>query len=107
MKDKIKLTKTDIPIPEKKEILFKINDKDILKLETNGDIFVKGNLIKNDKEVYPALVEFLNYVIPKPNYFHKDKIKESLMKVFNIDYLLEYPHLTEKMLELTNELKLE
>lgn len=32
---------------------------EILKLEPNGDIYVKGNLIENDKQVTTALKQFL------------------------------------------------
>lgn len=47
---------------EKNTIFFQQVDKDykvILKLCENGDIFVKGNLAENDKEVVDALREFL------------------------------------------------
>jgi hypothetical protein len=33
---------------------------EILKLCENGDIFVKGKLVENDKEVVDAMREFLN-----------------------------------------------
>ena len=33
---------------------------EIIKLCNNGDIFVKGKLIENDKEVVEAMREFLN-----------------------------------------------
>ena len=32
----------------------------VIKLDANGDIFVKGKLIENDKEVVEAMREFLN-----------------------------------------------
>ena len=32
----------------------------IIELKANGDIYVKGNLIENDKEVVDAMREFLN-----------------------------------------------
>jgi hypothetical protein len=35
------------------------NYTEILKLCSNGDIFVKGKLIENDKEVVDAMREFL------------------------------------------------
>jgi hypothetical protein len=47
---------------EKNTIFFQQVDKDykeILKLCENGDIFVKGKLAENDKEVVDALREFL------------------------------------------------
>ena len=42
-------------------VIFSIeaNQPPILRLETNGDIFVKGNLVENDKDVVNALREFL------------------------------------------------
>lgn len=36
------------------------NQNEILKLCPNGDIFVKGRLAENDKEVVDALKEWLN-----------------------------------------------
>lgn len=57
--DDIKL----IPIiPLEQNIIFYMQDngaKEILKLCENGDIFVKGRLVENDKEVVDALREFL------------------------------------------------
>ncbi|MED2752676.1 hypothetical protein P4278_10145 [Bacillus thuringiensis] len=40
-------------------IVFKIGEQEIVSLKSNGDIFVKGNLIENDKEVVDGLREFL------------------------------------------------
>lgn len=42
-----------------KEINFYTSTNEILKLCENGDIFVKGKLIENDKEVVKALRLFL------------------------------------------------
>lgn len=55
----IKLS-NDVPV-EKNAIIFSQENvkKPILKLAANGDIFVKGKLIKNDLEVVVALREFL------------------------------------------------
>jgi hypothetical protein len=33
----------------------------MLELKSNGDIFVKGRLVENDKEVVDAMREFLGY----------------------------------------------
>ena len=46
-----------------KNILFEVKElpTPILELRENGDIFVKGKLIENDKEVVDALREFLTY----------------------------------------------
>ena len=42
------------------DIVFNTSQKkEILKLASNGDIFVKGKLIENDKEVVDALREFI------------------------------------------------
>lgn len=41
-----------------------INDgKELLKFERNGDIYVKGKLIENDKEVVNAFREYFNIVM--------------------------------------------
>lgn len=45
---------------ETNNIVFQTN-MEILKLCKNGDIFVKGKLIENDKQVVDGLREFLNY----------------------------------------------
>jgi len=41
-------------------ITFSTNGKEVLKLDENGDIFVKGNLVENDKDVVDTMREFLN-----------------------------------------------
>ncbi len=49
-------------IPQEKNIIFFLQDKsnqEILKLCKNGDIFVKGRLAENDKEIVDALRKFL------------------------------------------------
>ena len=49
-------------LPQEKNTIFFMNDKETneaLKLCENGDIFVKGRLVENDKEVVDALREFL------------------------------------------------
>lgn len=40
-------------------IILQIGDIEFLRLEPNGDIYVKGKLAENDKEVVHALREFL------------------------------------------------
>ena len=48
---------------ESNTITFKTNDYlEIIKLCDNGDIFVKGNLVENDKEVVVALREFITII---------------------------------------------
>ena len=54
--DNIKLTST---VPQENNIIFFLQENEILKLCENGDIFVKGRLAENDKEVVDALREFL------------------------------------------------
>jgi hypothetical protein len=57
--DNIKLTSV---IPQDQNTIFFMQDsgaREILKLCENGDIFIKGRLAENDKEVVDALREFL------------------------------------------------
>ena len=58
--DNIKLTSV---IPQEQNTIFFLqvdeSNQEILKLCENGDIFVKGRLAENDKEVVDALREFL------------------------------------------------
>ena len=57
--DNINLTSV---IPQEQNTIFFMQDngaREILKLCENGDIFVKGKLAENDKEVVDALREFL------------------------------------------------
>jgi len=48
---------------EPNTIIFNLGkgDEPILLLKENGDIFVKGKLIENDKEIVDAMREFLKY----------------------------------------------
>lgn len=41
------------------DITFSVGNKEILTLKHNGDIFVKGKLIENDREVIEGLKEFI------------------------------------------------
>lgn len=41
-------------------IIFCIKEKEVLKFVENGDIYIKGNLVDNDKEVVSMLKEFLS-----------------------------------------------
>ena len=57
--DNLKLTSL---VPQEQNTIFFMKDngtREILKLCGNGDIFVKGRLAENDKEVVDALREFL------------------------------------------------
>jgi hypothetical protein len=72
--ENIKLTSSDAT--ESNTIVF-TEDKGItpiLKLCQNGDIFVKGKLIENDKEVVDALREFLKFqgVVGQSEQFYCD-----------------------------------
>lgn len=46
-------------VSNNQDIVFVIDDKEIIKFKINGDIFVKGKLIKNNIELVNALKEFL------------------------------------------------
>lgn len=50
-------------VPEEQNTIFFLqvdkSSQEILKLCENGDIFVKGKLAENDKEIVDALREFL------------------------------------------------
>jgi len=49
-----------LSLPKEQSIIFNVSNYDeILKLEANGDILVKGKLIENDKQVVDALREFI------------------------------------------------
>jgi hypothetical protein len=56
-------TNSDMSISElaipKQDIIFWIKNKQIIKLDENGDIYVKGKLIQNDIEVVEGFKEFL------------------------------------------------
>lgn len=59
-----KAEEVNIPVPTNpaQDTVFYMQDKDrteVLKLCENGDIFVKGRLVENDKEVINAFREFL------------------------------------------------
>ncbi|WP_416808875.1 hypothetical protein [Bacillus thuringiensis] len=44
-------------------IVFNAGGKEIISLKSNGDIYVKGNLIKNDIEVVAGMRELLGLSI--------------------------------------------
>lgn len=49
-------------------IIFKIKDFEIMRFDPNGDIFVKGSLVENDREIIEGLRQFLieaRYTEPK------------------------------------------
>ncbi len=40
-------------------IILKVGEQEIVSLKSNGDIYVKGELVENNKEVVDGLKEFL------------------------------------------------
>jgi hypothetical protein len=44
---------------EPNKITFCVSGENFITLNSNGDIYVKGNLVKNDLEVVNAMREFL------------------------------------------------
>ncbi|TKI74451.1 hypothetical protein [Bacillus mycoides] len=40
-------------------IIFKVGEQEIVSLKSNGDIYVKGKLVENDKEVVEGMRELL------------------------------------------------
>ncbi len=61
-RDTLSLTNSDI---KNNNIYFCVNPSDgpIMEFKENGDIYVKGKLIENDKEVVDAMREFLQKTI--------------------------------------------
>ena len=55
------LQNNSINLQESYSITFRCGDINMIKLEPNGDIFVKDKLIENDIEVVETLRKFLNY----------------------------------------------
>lgn len=48
--------------PQETNITFTVGGKDMLVLKENGDIFVKGRLVENDKEVVEGFKEWLKQI---------------------------------------------
>lgn len=61
------------PVPQYISFFMKDGSEEVLKLCDNGDIFVKGRLVENDKEVVDALRMFLNITSNKSNNFPAQK----------------------------------
>ena len=57
-----------ITIPQSGEITFTCGTIEMIKLTDSGDIFVKGKLIENDKEVIEGMREFLKIMKSKDNF---------------------------------------
>lgn len=49
---------TDMPM---QNITFICGDREIIRLAPNGDIYIKGKLIENDRDVVEGLRHFLRY----------------------------------------------
>lgn len=58
---------------EGNNISFAVQGQEIIRLTPNGDIFVKGKLVKNDLEVVDGLREFL---VKSGTLKDQDNIKE-------------------------------
>ena len=54
-----------VPEEQNKILFLQVDEssQEILKLCENGDIFVKGKLAENDKEIVDALREFLKVMV--------------------------------------------
>lgn len=55
----LNITNDDKGLPPMQHITFSFDGKEILKLDGNGDIYVKGNLTVNDIDVVEGLRHFL------------------------------------------------
>ena len=49
----------NITLTPEKVLVFRNEQIEILRFSDNGDIFVKGKLVENDKEIVEGLREFL------------------------------------------------
>jgi len=50
---------------EEGEMVFSVKSGEVLRFKPNGDIYVRGRLVENDKEVVEALRIFLKAPDPK------------------------------------------
>lgn len=48
--------------PEKQSVIFNVGGKEFIRLVGNGDIFVRGQLVENDKLLVQGLREWLSGV---------------------------------------------
>lgn len=76
--------------------------KEIVKLCENGDIFIKGNLAENDKQVVDAFREFLKGVGLLREQAQKQKEHEEIIKKI-ITYIEEEAEVLIPVNELFNE----
>lgn len=94
-KSKTSLMTAPLLILEQNVVFLKNNGtKELLKLCENGDIFVNGKLVENDKEVVDGLREFLK----GQQTFNKMEIKQTaldfLLTELDIDKLISRENLT-------------
>ena len=94
-KSKTSLMTSPLLISEQNVVFLKNNGtKELLKLCENGDIFVNGKLVENDKEVVDGLREFLK----GQQTFNKMEIKQTaldfLLTELDIDKLISRENLT-------------
>ena len=55
----VKIVKLSEPIKPSNIMYFHCGNKEMIRLEPNGDIYIKGNLVENDKDVVEGLRDFL------------------------------------------------
>jgi len=66
--DPVRASGPCVELQLERDIVFRIDKKNVLKLSENGDIHVKGNLISSDKQVVTALREWLEPIFNRENF---------------------------------------
>ncbi len=93
-KSKTSLMTSPLLISEQNVVFLKNNGtKELLKLCENGDIFVNGKLVENDKEVVDGLREFLKGQ-QTFNKMEKQTALDFLLTELDIDKLISRENLT-------------
>ncbi len=93
-KSKTSLMTSPLLISEQNVVFLKNNGtKELLKLCENGDIFVNGKLVENDKEVVDSLREFLKGQ-QTFNKMEKQTALDFLLTELDIDKLISRENLT-------------
>jgi hypothetical protein len=93
-KSKTNLMTSPLLISEQNVVFLKNNGtKELLKLCQNGDIFVNGKLVENDKEVVDGLREFLKGQ-QTFNKMEKQTALDFLLTELDIDKLISRENLT-------------
>jgi hypothetical protein len=94
-KSKTSLMTSPLLISEQNVVFLKNNGtKELLKLCENGDIFVNGKLVENDKEVVDGLREFLKGQQTFNNLEIKQTALVFLLSELDIDKLISRENLT-------------